>query len=208
MTRFPLLPACILLVLGLGVCAVSAQQDEASEPVEATQPAVLPPATQPAADEAQAEQAMQELLDTRQAAPVIQPQATQTDMSVEYPGNRAGAPAAPGDIDPAVLGVAPGQDPPSLRREGEFIVNRRGRLIRSSDGGYLLFVFEADTQKTPELPMVVQACQLLETMENTVEKRGDSTVFILTGQVNTYRGANYLLPTMMKIAFDKDNLTN
>ena len=112
------------------------------------------------------------------------------------------------DIDPAVLGVAPGEDPPPLRREGEFIVNRRGRLVRSSEGGHLLFVFESDTQAAPELPMILQACQLLEAMEETVQRRGDMTVFILSGQVHAYRGANYLLPTMMKIAVDKGNLTN
>ena len=201
MPRIPVLPASFLLALWLCVGPASAQQDEMAA---ATQPAE-PPATQPANDEAQAEQTMRDLLGSRQAAPVIEPLA---DPPVEYPGIRVGAPASRVDIDPAVLGIAPGEDPPPLRREGEFVVNRRGRLIRSSDGGYLLFVFESDTQHAPELPMVIQACQLLETMENIVEKRGDSTVFILTGQVNTYHGANYLLPTMMKIAFDKGNLTN
>jgi len=160
---------------------------------------------EPAPDEAQAEQAMDDLLSNRQAAPVIEPQ---TDPSVDYPGIRVGAPASRVDIDPAILGIAPGEDTPPLRREGEFVESRRGRLIRSSDGRYLLFVFESDTQDAPELPMVIQACQLLETMEDIVEKRGDSTVFILTGQVNSYRGANYLLPTIMKIAVDKGNLTN
>jgi hypothetical protein len=45
-------------------------------------------------------------------------------------------------------------------------------------------------------------------MEDTVDRRGDTTVFILSGQVHTYRGANYLLPTMMKVAVDTGNLTN
>jgi len=201
MARITIWLACFFLALGVSAAPASAQQDDRAA---ATQPAE-PPTPQPATDEAQAELMMDDLLDSRQAAPIIEPQA---DLPVDYPGIRVGAPASRVDIDPAVLGIAPGEDPPPLRREGEFVVNRRGRLIRTSDGGYLLFVFEADTQHSPELPMVVQACQLLETMENTVEKHGDSTIFILTGQVNTYHGANYLLPTMMKIAFDKGNLTN
>ena len=169
----------------------------------------------------EAQQSMDELLDSRQPAPVIAPQPTPDATGgtagesvaepldpVHFPGTRVAVPAARGEIDPAVLGIAPGEEMPPLRREGEFVVNRRGRLIRSTDGGYLLFVFESDTQHSPELPMVVQACRLLETMEDIVEKRGDNTIFILSGQINSYRGANYILPTMMKIAFDQGNMTN
>jgi hypothetical protein len=219
----------MLLALALGVFnATDAAQEDAADAdappavtdTQATESAQAPEAvtapkvvsdpadtaaTQPASDEDAAEQAMSDLLGSRQDAPVIEPVA---EPSIQYPGVRIGVPAANVDIDPAVLGIAPGEDPPPLRREGEFVVNRRGRLIRSSDGGHLLFVFEADTQDAPELPMVLQACQLLEAMEDTVERHGDSAVFILSGQVHTYRGTNYLLPTMMKIAVDKGNLSN
>ncbi len=204
----------MLLALTVGVSGgVALAQDDSAQPAAAApkvesgsaDTTTAPPATQPATDEAAAEQSMNDLLGSRQSAPVIEPV---SEPGVKYPGLGAGAAAASVDIDPAVLGIAPGEDPPPLRREGEFIVNRRGRLIRSAEGGHLLFVFESDTQDAPELPMVLQACQLLEAMEETVQRRGDTTVFILSGQINTYRGANYLLPTMMKIAVDKGNLTN
>ncbi len=213
--RHLVLVLMLALLLGLPAGSTYAQSADAGAAVSDTSADTADQAsddtssatTQPA-DQAQpmteAEQAMDALLGSREAAPVIEPTA---EPSVQTPGVGMGA-AARIDIDPAVLGIAPGQDPPPLRREGEFIVNRRGRLVRSHDGGFLLFVFESDTQDAPELPMVLQACQYLEAMEDTVEKRGDTVVFILSGQIHTYRGANYLLPTMMKIAFDKGNLTN
>lgn len=215
-----ILPALAFTTLGL-LCQPSYAQDAATP--ETTQPqaqpeleptsnpptpapdADAPAVSPPESDAAKAEAAMNDLLGSRKAAPVIEPN-QQTPTMQPLPS--AGAPAASVDIDPAVLGIAPGEDPPPLRREGEFIVSRRGRLIHAAQGGHLLFVFESDAMENPELPMVLQACQLLEAMEETVQRRGDSTVFILSGQINTYRGANYLLPTMMKIAVDKGNLTN
>jgi hypothetical protein len=179
--------------------------ESAATTMDNTAATTQPAGTEPTSDSAAAEDAMNDLLGSRRTAPVIEPM---NDAGVRYPGSGSGAPAMSVDIDPAVLGIAPGEDPPPLRREGEFIVNRRGRLIRSAEGGHLLFVFESDAMDNPELPMVLQACQLLEAMEDTVQRRGEPTVFILSGQINSYRGANYLLPTMMKIAVDKGNLTN
>jgi len=157
------------------------------------------------ADEADASAAMDDLLGSREDAPVIEP----VGSGQGQPETKFITPAsATVDIDPAVLGIAPGDEPPKLRREGEFIIDRRGRMIRSPESGHLLYVLESDSQNTPELPLVMQACQLLETMENTIDRRGDTTVFIVSGQIHTYRGANYLLPTMMKTAADTGNLTN
>lgn len=203
----PTLRILLVLVVGVfqGICFAQEpeQADEAmmaqEAPVESVQAA--PPAT---TDEADAAKAMQDLLGSREAAPVIEP----IDRNATAPSEAVISPAASVDIDPAVLGIAPGEDPPPLVREGEFIVNRRGRLVRSPESGHRLFVFESDARPTPELPMILQPCQLLQTMEDTVDRRGESTVFILSGQVHAYRGANYLLPTMMKIAVDSGNLTN
>lgn len=171
-------------------------QDAPGESVESAPPA--------APGESDAAKAMEDLLGSREAAPVIEP----IKKNAMEPGADVISPATSIAIDPAVLGVAPGEDPPPLVREGEFIVNRRGRLIRSAESGHRLFVFEADARPTPELPMIMQACRLLEAMEDTVDRRGETTVFIVSGQVHAYRGANYLLPTMMKPAADSGNLTN
>ena len=155
------------------------------------------PQTQPAASgaEASSDEVIEELLQDRQGPPLIEP-TRQLDV-----------PVAGVEIDPRVIGLAPGSDLPPLRREGSFIVNRRGRMVRSP-GGHQLFVFEADASQSPELPTIMQFCRMLESMEEIVRQRGDAVVFVISGQIHTYRGANYLLPTMMKIAIDKGNLEN
>ena len=167
------------------------------------------------AADAEAEQSardvMEQLLDQRRDAPVVEP--TRDPQVVNQP-SRIGAPAAMVDLDPAIVGTAPappgGQaatgERPGLLPEGTFIVNRRGRLMRSSDGAHVMFVFEADQADAPENPMILQPCRKLEDMEDYIEKHGDQTTFRLSGQVHTYRGANYLLPTMMVIDIDRGNL--
>lgn len=119
-----------------------------------------------------------------------------------------GLPSARLKINPAVLGVAPDQPQPELRREGEFIISRRGRLVRSPEGGFAVFVFAADSAEnaTQDPPMILQPCRLLENMEDYVDRHGDHVTFVVSGQVHVYRGANYLLPTMMKIYIDRNDL--
>lgn len=172
-------------------------------PGPATQPAAAGASTSdtPAASKDKegksARDAMQELLNQRKESPVIEP-------SRKAPVDPVSSIAMP--TDPRVLGVAPGQPASALRREGEYVVNRRGRLVRASNQGGAMFVFQGDGEKSPEPPMVLIPCQLLQSMEELVQERGDKLAFILSGQVLTYRGANYLMPTMMNIAVDKGNL--
>lgn len=109
-------------------------------------------------------------------------------------------------MDPAVLGPAPGERMTTLRREGEFVVERRGRLIHTAGASNVMFAFDSDSRISPEPPMLLLPCQLLQSMENLSQERGDRVTFVLTGQVFTYRGANHLLPTTMKLAIDKGNL--
>ena len=108
--------------------------------------------------------------------------------------------------DPAVLGIAPGQAQAELLSEGAFVVRRTGRLIRSGDGTEAMFVFDADGRAAPQPPMILQACQLLEEMEAIIYTQGAHLPFVISGQVQTYRGANYLLPTIMRQEFDHGNL--
>ncbi len=169
-------------------------------------------AADPAGD-ASARDVMDQLLKQRREAPTIEPT---RQPHVQAQPSRIGAPAATVDLDPAVVGIAPGAgnrasagggaDHAHLLPEGTFVVNRRGRVIRTQDGAHVMFVFEADGRDTPETPMILQPCRKLQDMEDYVEKHGDQTIFRLSGQVHTYRNANYLMPTMMVIDINRGNL--
>jgi hypothetical protein len=195
-----------LLVVVLATMAIGADGDAPATGVldqvqgqmrqaPATQPAVT---TQPAA-------ATDSVLDEAQ-------QGMQPNPVIE-PSGRGASPARPApsiglNIDPSILGVAPGQQAPKLRREGDFVISRRGRLQPSPGGNHMLFVFEADDMSMQDPPMVLVPCQTLESMEQQVRQRGDRVVFVLSGQVLQYRGVNFLLPEMMKIDIDRGNLGN
>ncbi|MEL7087779.1 MAG: hypothetical protein AAGL98_04955, partial [Planctomycetota bacterium] len=135
------------------------------------------------------------LIAEREVSPMVAPQASGEIQTVP---NRVGMPAAAVDIDPAVVGVLPGAPLPRLRREGEFILERPGQLINVPNTGYWVFVFD-ETPGEPDLrPMIVQRCQRLASMQDTIEQRRDpdrTMSFSISGQVHTYRGVNYLLPT-------------
>jgi len=108
------------------------------------------------------------------------------------------APAIKVGVDPRVLGLPPGMPAPELRREGDYVRMRRGRIVGSAEGDCAVFVFESDDEKAPLPPMVLVRCNVLQGMEDLVHKRGDRFLFTLSGQILQYRGVNYLLPTMQR----------
>jgi len=193
--RFSLLS---LLMVGLLLPHAALAQD--TQPSAATT-AESTPASPDASDEL-----LGELMQQREQPPEpIEPtlsRPTQEDAS--------NPPISTMDIDLSVLGQAPplgdGEQVAPLRREGEFVVNRKGRVVRAADANRALFAFDSDGEQMQDAPMILLPCQLLENMEQIIAERGDQTTFILTGQVFTYHGVNFLMPTMMKLAVDKGNL--
>jgi hypothetical protein len=171
--------------------------------------AVKPAAPKSDVKKDSAEDVEKKLKDKIDAAAKAQAEGQPAPKTVEPKpdGPRLPAPT-PGRIDqpdPKIIGIAPGSAAPRLKREGEFVLSRRGRLVRS-EGGQFLFAFDADTDKAGEAPMILMPCRLLQNMEEMTQEHGERTVFILSGQVFVYRGANHLLPTMMKPSIDKGNL--
>ena len=142
----------------------------------------------------------------KQQQPVVEP--TERPAKTATEKRPALSPSPKIDLDPKVLGVAPGMPKPKLRREGEFVVNRQGRLLRSNDGQHMVFAYKSDSKLQPEPPMIVVPCQLLQNMEEMMLERGDQITFSITGQILSYHGTNYILPTMMKPAIDMGNLGN
>jgi len=90
----------------------------------------------------------------------------------------------------------------NLVRDGERIINRRGRL-RKDERGAWIFVFEADASGLADPPMTLLPCLMLEDL---VEKQqaaarlsGTRQPLLITGLVTQYHGRNYLLPSMYRM---------
>lgn len=191
--RSTLLTGTLAALALASVAIAQVASPPATTPAAPVAPAAAPatqPATQPSAEDV-----LRDLMQQRRDNPIIDP--------VRRPSVGPATTAAP-QLDPAIVGVAPGAEPPKLRREGEFVISRRGRILRS--GNQSVFVFEADSEKSPEPPMILVPCMKLQEIEDLIQERGDKVVFILSGQVFVYRGANYIVPTMSRLAQDQGNL--
>jgi hypothetical protein len=198
-------PLLAALFAAASIAIVSITFAQTSNDDAPKQPADTPPAqsnndpNQPPKQPPTPEQVIQDLLKQREQPPVVEP-------TVRPAHERP--PATAPQLDPRVIGVAPDGPAPMLRREGEFVIARTGRLVRAPGPGVQqsLFVFDADSADAADPPVFLMPCQMLQNMETIVQERGDAVRFILSGQVFTYRGANYLLPTMMKLSVDRGNL--
>lgn len=122
----------------------------------------------------------------------VPPPTPSTAPPVQQPQQPAANPARP---------VAAGR----LLREGTFLVNRRGRMVRSSSGDWT-FAFDADAQNQADPTMVLMPCQKLEAMEKLAERYGESLTFSLTGQVFVYKNRNYLLPGPFRVERANEDL--
>lgn len=87
---------------------------------------------------------------------------------------------------------------PALMREGTFLVDRRGTVLRLSTGEWV-FVFHRDEAGGADPPMLLLPCSRLSVIAHIAESE-PGTVFMLSGQVFAYGERNYLLPTMHRVA--------
>lgn len=192
------------MVLSLSVNGLIIAEDKpATAKVDDAKPTVSEPVK---ADNDAADVVDQMMKKMKQQQPVVEPTDRPAESAIEK--RPALSPSPKIDLDPKILGVAPGMPKPKLRREGEFVVNRQGRLLRSNDGQHMIFAYKADSKTEGEPPMIVVPCQLLQNMEEMMLERGDQITFSITGQILSYHGTNYILPTMMKPAIDMGNLGN
>lgn len=92
-----------------------------------------------------------------------------------------------------------------LLPEGYRLVDRPGRMVRGADGHWM-FVFEEKGEGTPEAPMRLLPCRMLEQMEAASAGGSASVVFIVSGDVTEYKAANYLLVQKLLIRPNLGNL--
>jgi len=174
--RHPLLIVALLAgfgMMGLGVFAES-PEPEAKE-----------------ADSA--DKVLDEMLD-RVEPPPTHPERVPGAAADEGAGR--GGTRSPGER--LVAGTGPSGRVDALRPEGSLVMDRRGRIIRPEDSRERLFLFDAERAGSPEPPMILLPCRLLERMEEMTAERGDRVLLEVSGRVYTYRGANYLMPLAVR----------
>ena len=92
-----------------------------------------------------------------------------------------------------------------LLPDGSPLVERPGRLTSSSDGW--VFVFESDRLDYPEPPMALLLNMNTQLMVEAVAKDATGLVFLVSGEVTSFSGRNYLLPRIAQRRIDSGNLS-
>jgi len=89
--------------------------------------------------------------------------------------------------------------------EGVLLVSRRGRLVRGNHGAWI-FVFDADSRGLLEPPMILMPSSTLEKLEAWARKTGMKLPLLISGQVYSYRGRHFMLPTAWRAPIERPNL--
>jgi hypothetical protein len=83
--------------------------------------------------------------------------------------------------------------PQNLKREGDYIRDRMGRMTKSADGSQFEFQFESDGRTMQDPPVIILPNLKLMAMENAVNASNRDLRFRITGPVTEYKGRNYIL---------------
>ncbi len=101
--------------------------------------------------------------------------------------------------EPAVPNVAPNAPKTNRVREGEFVWNRTGRLVRDEKSASWFFAFDADGKNMKDPPMGLIPSRLLKVMEDASSEGSQPMRFKVSGEVTEYAGKNYLWVQHMEI---------
>lgn len=112
----------------------------------------------------------------------------------------------PGTAQPTLAPVRPGLPPPAaadlglpsvpaLLREGSYITNAKGQIVRGKSGRWYV-IFDQETGGRALPPMILAENANLAAMERSVERLPEGTRYRIAGRVTVYRDRNYLLPSM------------
>ena len=92
-----------------------------------------------------------------------------------------------------------------LGRDGELLVSKRGRVRRSSLGGWEFYLdndagdTRANAKNDDDAPLILLPCRLLEAIEDSIDDNERGAEFLLSGTVHVYSGESYLLPSMFRV---------
>lgn len=143
--------------------------------------ALAEPTTRPATDGGgvDAEKMLDQLLRTQAGgAKPIQPMAPETDKI---------------DVGSSKNAVAPKAPSVALKREGDIISRRDGRVQRTADDQGWEFHFESDGKSLQDPPMLLLPNLRLTMIENSLHDSNRDLRFTVTGTITEYHGRNYLL---------------
>lgn len=186
-TRFVILALGVTLTFSAALAQIIAPPTLPAEPsTTPTAPTAVPttlPATTPTTLPS-AERVLENLLQQAPANPVIAPTGTNPTAT------------------PLVPGVAPNQPTVKRVREGQFVWNRTGRLVKEEKTGQWLFAFEADGKEMKDPPMGLLPSMNLEQMERLSDGGVKAVRFKISGQVTEYHGKNFLLVTAVQTVRD------
>jgi hypothetical protein len=163
----------LVAVLVVGAVAVGDDTQPTTEPSP-----MFAPTTEPTNRGLTAEQMLKQMLrPSSSAARPLQPE-----------GNGPGT-----DKTSGVGATAPKAPTLNLLREGTFLVDRVGRLSRTSDGSQAQLTFDSDGKTMQDPPVLILPNLKLMAMENAVTSANRDLRFRISGTVTEYRGRNYVL---------------
>jgi hypothetical protein len=163
--------ACLVAVLILIVGSYARAEDTPT-----TQPAS--PTTRPA--DMPADQLLQQMLRPQSQGPRVKP--LQPILNPPVLDQTTGKNVVPGSALPI-----------NLKREGDYIRERIGRLTPSADGTQMELTFESDGRTMQDPPIIVLPNLKLMSMEEQLKSAGRDLQFRVTGMLTEYKGRNYIL---------------
>jgi hypothetical protein len=141
---------------------------------------------------------------TAALAPQPAPVAAGSDSLTAPAADGSASAASPGGPPiSAPLAVSPAGDTGPILREGSEIIDRVGRLQKSPDGNWSVFVFDSDGRALGDPPMFIVPNLKLVLMEAETERSSRDVRFRVTGSVTEYHGHNYILLEKAIVVNDK-----
>lgn len=101
-------------------------------------------------------------------------------------------------------GASAAPNPPTITRlrEGQYLTQRTGRLVKDEKTGQWMFAFDSDGKEMKDPPMVILPNLYLQSMEQMTEKGTKSIRFNISGEVTEYQGKNFLIIRFVKTERD------
>ena len=150
---------------------------------------------------------------TQPSTPATRPTTRSIDAEKKLEAQLGHRPGTARPIQP-IPGQNPSQENPleqvapevplvPLKREGNMVSARIGRLERGEEPNVWEFHFESDAKALVDPPMILLPNLKLAAMQDNVKSAGRDLRFKVTGTITEYRGRNYLLVEKDEVLSDQ-----